>query len=145
MTKEQDRLGLEEIKSLPDAGRLLILVFAAEQIGMPFIDTERLQVSSYLLDRKQILPFSSAFRFDPRPYSEDLSRDLSGLEAAGYLIKHPKVRLTEMGRKWIETKRIDPDLLKEVSDELGRLVPMSDDELLGHSFAIHLSTWPEII
>lgn len=129
--------GLDFLEKLdnPDAGCLLLILSATD--GMK---AERLQMISYILTEEGILPFWAAFRFDPKPYSKEVSSVLSDLEGAEYLardlVEEPTIRLTDRGKRWIEERNIELELLAEISKEVRRFNSMSNDELFGHAFTL---------
>jgi hypothetical protein len=86
---------------LSDAGRLLAVIAAAEELDRP-LTTAELEAACYLLSETTgDLAFSYSFKFSPRPRSEQLYDQLMAIEDAGFAVRGSPLRIQPSGREWL--------------------------------------------
>jgi hypothetical protein len=87
---------------LSDVGRLLAVIWAAEELKHP-LTTAELEAACFLLTEESSpeLAFSYSFRFAARPRSDQLYDELMAIEDAGLAVRHSPLHIAEKGKSWL--------------------------------------------
>ena len=104
---------MKSVQPLTDPGKLLIMFDVALERNI-LIDDNNVDSYVYLL-RANGVQFGYSFVFHPLPYSEDLRRDLTGLQMAGYLAR-ASITITPKGRGYVRQS-----ILPEYDELLDRI------------------------
>jgi hypothetical protein len=94
--------GTEDHEPLSDVGRLLAVIWAAEELQHA-LTTAELEAACFLLaeDPAPELSFSYSFRFAARPRSDQLYDELMAIEDAGLAVRRSPLHILPKGRTWL--------------------------------------------